>query len=107
MTTEHVGSQRIITATELRRNFAAVVRRLRQLREHAVIQSSGTPVAVILSMAEYERLTARRRAKAAFYDLSRNFGREVESLGITEEQFMADLEKTKRRVFAEQYGRSA
>ena len=55
----------------------------------------------------YERLTARQRAKAAFYELSRNFGREVERLGITEEEFMADLEKTKRRVFAEQYGRPA
>lgn len=94
MTTEHIGSQRIITATELRRNFAAVVQRLRQRREHTVIQNSGAPVAVILSIAEYERLTARRRAKAAFYDLSRNFGRDVERLGITEEQFMADLEKT-------------
>ena len=107
MATEQIGSQRTITATELRRNFAAVVRRLRQRREHTVIQSSGAPVAVILSMAEYERLVARRRAQAAFYDLSRNFGREVERLGITEEEFMADLEKTKRRVFAEQYGRPA
>ncbi len=107
MTRQMNGSQRTITATELLRNFNAVVRRLRQRREHTVIQSSGAPVAVILSMAEYERLTARRRAKAAFYDLSRNFGREVERLGITEEEFMADLEKTKRRVFTEQYGRPA
>ncbi len=107
MATQRISSQRTITATELRRNFSAVVRRIRQRREHTVIQSSGAPVAVILSMAEYERLTARRRAKAAFYDLSRNFGREVERLGITEEEFMADLEKTKRRVFTEQYGRPA
>jgi prevent-host-death family protein len=101
------SSQRVITATELRRNFSAIIRRLRQRREHAIIQSSGAPVAVILSMAEYERLVARRRAKAAFYDFSRNFGREVEKRGLTEEEFMADLEKTKREVFAEQYGRPA
>ena len=66
---------------------------------------SGAPVAVILSVAEYERLTARQRAKAAFYDLSHNLGREVEQRGLTEEQFLADLEKTKRKVFSDQYGR--
>ncbi len=107
MARQHNGRQRTITATELRRNFNALIRRLRQRREHAIIESSGTPVAVILSTAEYERLVARRRAKAAFYDLSRNFGREVEGLGLTEEEFMADLEKTKRRVFSVQYGRPA
>lgn len=101
------GSQRVITATELRRNFNAVVRRLRQRHEHTVIQSSGAPVAVILSVAEHERLVARRRAKAAFFDLSRNLGREVERRGLTEEEFMAGLEKTKREVFAQQHGRSA
>lgn len=107
MTKQQPSSQRIITATELRRHFGTILRRLRQRHEHTVIQSGGAPVAVILSMAEYERLTARRRAKAAFYDLSRNFGQEVEKLGLTEEEFMADLEKTKRRVFTEQYGRPA
>ncbi|MBU4225178.1 MAG: type II toxin-antitoxin system Phd/YefM family antitoxin [Chloroflexi bacterium] len=107
MARHYNGSQRTITATELRRNFSVVVRRLCQKREHTVIESSGAPVAVILSMAEYDKLTARRRAKSAFYDLSHNLGREVEKLGMTEEEFMADLEKTKRRVFSEQYGRPA
>ena len=108
MTRQPMSGQRIVTTTEIRRNLSAVIRRLRKSHGHAIIQSSGAPVAVILSMAEYERLVARRRrAKAAFYDLSHNFGREVERLGITEEEFMADLEKTKRRVFAEQYGRPA
>ncbi len=107
MTRQPMSGQRIVTTTEIRRNLSAVIRRLRKSHDHAIIQRSGAPVAVILSMAEYERLVARRRAKAAFYDLSHNFGREVERLGITEEEFMADLEKTKRRVFAEQYGRPA
>jgi prevent-host-death family protein len=102
-----MSGQRIGTTTEIRRNLSAIIRRLRKSHSYAIIQSSGAPVAVILSMAEYERLVARRQAKAAFYDLSRNLGREVERLGITEEEFMADLEKTKPRVFAEQYGRPA
>src|SRR5574341_1777707 len=107
MARQYDSSQRTSTATELRRNFAAVVRRLRQRREHTIIESSGTPVAVILSMAEYERLVARRRREslAAFHDFARNLGKEVQRRGLTEEELLADLEKTKREVFEERYGR--
>lgn len=104
MTRQYSKSQRIITATELRRNFNAVTRRLRQKREHTVVESKGAPVAVILSVAEYERLTQCERAKAAFHDFSRHLGKEVEQRGITEEELMADLEETKREVFEERYG---
>ncbi len=107
MARHYNGSRRTITSTELRRNFGVILQRLRRKREHTVIEKHGAPVAVILSMAEYDKLTARRRAKAAFHDLSHNLGREVEKLGMTEEEFLADLEKTKRRVFSEQYGRPA
>lgn len=100
-------NQNIISITELRRNLTAIFRRLPKRREHTVVESNGATIAIILSPEEYKRLIARRQAKAAFYDFSRNFGRDVEKFGMTEEQFMADLEKTKRRVFAEQYGRPA
>ena len=99
-----MNNQRIVTTTEIRRDLSTVIRQLRQNHDHAIIQSSGVPVAVILSMAEYERLTAYSRRKAAFHDLSRHLGREVEKLGLSEDEFMADLEKTKREVFTEQYG---
>lgn len=99
-----MSSQRIITATEVRRNFGAIVRRLGRRHEHTIIQSSGTPVAVLLSMAEYERLVARERRKVAFHNLARNLGREVEQRGMSEEEFASELEATKRKVFAEQYG---
>ena len=102
-----MSTQRIITATEIRRHFGAIVRRLGQQHEHAIIQSSGTPVAVLLSVAEYEQLVAYRRRKVAFHDLARNLGREVEKRGLSEEEFMADLEKTKHKVFAEHYGHPA
>jgi|SRR3970040_1184716 len=101
------NAQRTITVTEIRRNFSAVVRRLRKRHEHTVVQSGGVPVAVILPVAEYEQLMAYVRRKAAFHDFARNLGREVERRGISEEEFAADLEKTKREVFAEQYGRPA
>jgi len=102
-----MSSQRIITATEVRRNFGAIVRRLGKRHEHAIIQSGGTPVAVLLSMAEYEQLVTRKRRKAAFHDFARNLGQEVEKRDLSEEEFMTDLEQTKRQVFAAQYGRPA
>lgn len=101
------AGKRVITATELRRNFSAVAQRARQKREHTFVESKGDPVVVVLSIEEYEELVSRRKARTAFHDLSRNFGRDVENLGVTEEEFMAELEKTKRRVFTEQYGRPA
>ena len=106
MTRQHFGGQRRITATELRRNFSAVLRRLRRRREHTVIESSGAPVAVILSMEEYERLVAQRRREGliAFDEFARNLGQEAERRGLTEEALLADLEITKREVFAERYG---
>jgi len=97
--------QRTITATEIRRNFSAVIRRLRQRREHTVVQSGGVPVAVILPVAEYEKLMAYVRRKAAFHDFAHNLGQEVERRGLSEEEFAAELEKTKHDVFTEHYGR--
>jgi len=67
----------------------------------------GAPIVVLLPMVEYERLVAYHRRKAAFHDFARNLGREVEKRGLSEEEFMTDLEQTKREVFAEQYGRPA
>lgn len=107
MTQHAFDAQKVITTTEIRRNLSAVLQRLRRSQDHAIIESSGKPVAVILSLDEYQRLVARRRASTAFYNFSRNFGRDIEKLDLTEEEFMSDLEKTKRKVFAEQYGQAA
>ena len=102
-----MSSQRIITTTKVRRNLSAIVRRLGKRHEHAIIQSSGTPVAVLLSVAEYEELVAHKKRKAAFHDFARHLGQEVEARGLTEEEFAAQLEQTKRQVFTEQYGHPA
>ncbi len=69
--------------------------------------SGGSPFAILIPVAEYEQLVARRRSKAAFHDFAYHLGREVERQGLTEEEFLADLEQTKREVFVEQYGRPA
>ncbi len=69
--------------------------------------SGGPPFAILIPMAEYEQLMAHSRSKAAFHDFAYHLGREVERQGLTEEEFLADLEQTKREVFTEQYGRPA
>jgi prevent-host-death family protein len=104
MTRQLGNAQRTITATEIRRNFSAVVRRLRKRHEHTVIQSDGVPVAVLLPIAEYERLMARERL-AAFNDFARKLGQEVEKRGLTEGELLADLENTKREVAEARYVR--
>jgi len=98
------NDERVITATEMRRNFSAVVQRLRKRREHAIIQSSGAPVAVLLPIAEYEELLRYKRL-VVFDRFTREFGQEVERRGVSEDDLMAELEETKREVFREHYGR--
>jgi prevent-host-death family protein len=98
------SDERVITATEMRRNFSAVVQRLQKRREHAVIQKSGAPVAVLLPMAEYEELLRYKRLMV-FETFTREFGQEVERRGVSEDELMAELEETKREVFREHSGR--
>ena len=105
MLQQHVRAQSTISATDVRRNFGAVVRRLRTTNEHTIIQSSGAPVAVLLSVAEYERLLSQKQL-AAFTGFARELGKEVEEIGLSEEELVADLERTKREVFTERYGQS-
>jgi hypothetical protein len=70
-------------------------------------QDASLPVAILVPMAEYERLTTLSQRKATFYSLAYHLGQEVEKQGLGEEEFMTDLEQTKRQVFAERYGRAA
>ncbi len=74
MTRQFGRHQRTITATEIRRNFAAIIRRLRKRREHTVIQSDGVPVAVLLPIAEYERLMALTPVDKIRETLMESFG---------------------------------
>ncbi len=91
------------TTTEVRRNLTTIVRQIRRKRTPAIIKSGGESVAVLLSVAEYERLLRYQRL-AEFNKLARAIGRDVEKSGLTEEQLMEELEETKREVFREQYG---
>jgi prevent-host-death family protein len=101
-----MSSQRIITATEIRRNFNSIIEQLNQCHEHAIVQRGGTPIAVLLSIAEYEQLLRYQRLMM-FDQFTQDLGREVERRGLDEEELMNELEETKGEVFLEQYGRPA
>ena len=100
---KHTVNPITFTATELRRNFTAIVQKLRRKREPAIIKSGGESVAVLLPMSEYERFLKYQRL-AAFDSFARKIGRDVEKSGLTEDQLMEELEETKREVFQEKYG---
>lgn len=101
-----INHRRVFTTTQVRRNLNAVIQQIRRRREHAIIEKSGSPVAVLLSVAEYEQLLRYKRL-AMFDRLTREFGEEVERRSLSEEELMAELEDTKREVFRENYARLA
>ena len=103
MTKHTVTNPFVFTMTDVRRNLTAIVRKLRTKREPAIIQRGGESIAVLLSMAEYERLLRYQRLDS-FHKIARKIGRDVEKSGLTEEQLMEELEETKREVFREKYG---
>ncbi len=96
--------RRTISATEMKRNFNTLVRQLRRRHQHAYIQSDGIPVAVLLTVEEYERLIRSERVKR-FEKVTREIGETIEKSGVSEEVLMAELEETKREVFQERYGK--
>lgn len=98
--------RRVITTTEIRRNLNAVLQLVRKKREHAVIEKSGSPVAVLLSISEYEQLVRYKRL-ATFDKLTREIGVEFERSGVSEEELLKELKETKRQVVREKYARLA
>jgi hypothetical protein len=65
----------------------------------------GQKNTVLLSKTEYEQLLRYKRI-AVFDDFARQIGQEAEKSVLSEEDLMAELEETKRKVFDERYGRS-
>ncbi|MDO8752846.1 MAG: hypothetical protein Q7J80_03040, partial [Anaerolineales bacterium] len=48
----------------------------------------------------------RYKRLMVFDKFTREFGREIEKQGLSEEELMAELEETKREVFRERYAKS-
>jgi prevent-host-death family protein len=97
-----------IPATQAHRQFGDLVRRAFSGKEHFIVEKDGLPVVAILSMAEYEDLMKERERREKrlhqFRQLAREIGQEYERQGLTEEEVLAELEKTREEVYKEQYG---
>jgi prevent-host-death family protein len=102
-----------IPATEVRRNLGNILKRTFTGREHFIIEREGFPVAVLLSMQEYddlmkdheEREKQRENRRREFHELVRPFGEEVERQGLTEEDIDRIVEETRQRLYEEKHGR--
>ena len=55
---------------------------------------------MFIPVEEYEELQHYRKL-SAFQSFAHDFGREVEKQDISEEEFLADLKKTRHELFAE------
>jgi prevent-host-death family protein len=96
----------IIQVTELHRQLGKVIRKVALSDEHFVVEKGGLPVAVMMSMNEYERLIKERKLQE-FERLTRMFGEEAERQGLTEEKLVEELEEDKREVYKEMYGKDS
>ena len=94
-----------IKATDARIHFGDILKRAFKGDEQFVVEKDGLPIAVIISMADYENY---RRALALenLRKLNQELNKEVIARGITEEQLIRGVEKTKHEVFEEQYGKA-
>ena len=52
---------RVLSATEARTHFGALMREVVERQEPVIVQSGGKPQVVVISVAEYERLLAEQR----------------------------------------------
>lgn len=96
----------VITTTQVRRNLNSVLQQIQRKREPAVIEKSGLPVAVMLSVSEYENLL-RYKKLATFDKLTREIGKEYEHSEVDEDELLRELNETKRQITREKYARIA
>src|SRR5437660_11598437 len=85
-----------MSSTNAQRQFGAVLRRVHSDEEHIVVEQNGLPLAVMISIGEYEDLMKERAWHEAqekrAEELSRKFGEEAARRGITEEQLLETLQ---------------
>lgn len=100
---ERLPEKKVIGATEARNKLGKLLNRVYQGQEHLVIEKLGIPVAVMISMRDYEHF---RRLLAQEYhrELGRRLGREAEAQGLSEEELIGELEEDRRAVYEEMYG---
>src|SRR3989337_1721004 len=101
---QRLSVQTVIPATEVRNRLGKLLNRVHRSDEHLVVEKLGIPVAVIISMKNYEQYR-RLLAAALLVDLGRKVGAEAEKQGLTEEKLLEELKETGKQGFEEEYGR--
>lgn len=98
--------KKVIGATEVRNHLGTLLNRVHRGDEHLVIEKLGIPVAVVISMKDYEQYR-RFLAEQMLKDLGRKMGAEAERKGLTEEKLIEQMEEDRAAVYEEMYGRKA
>lgn len=97
-----------IPATTAHRQFGDLLRRAFSGKEHFIVEKDGLPVVAILSMSEYEELMQERERHQErlkrFREAARAIGEAYEQHGLSEDEVLAELEKTRDQVYRERYG---
>src|SRR5260370_4621613 len=111
MAAQKKTAQNTISSTQAQRQFGDVLRRVHSGQEHIVVEQNGLPLAVLISVHDYDELMQERelreeREKRAV-ELSRKFGDEAKRRGITEEQLPDNLQGTKQTDYREKNGNTA
>ena len=60
--------ERIVSATEARINFGKMMRKVSEEQQTIIVERSGKPQIVLLSIAEYERLKAAGQYRDSWWD---------------------------------------
>ena len=97
-----------IPATTAHRQFGDLIKRAFSGKEHFIVEKDGLPVVAIISVAEYEELMLEREHREhrlkQFRASTRAIGEEIECLGLSEEDALAQLERSREQTYREQYG---
>ncbi len=94
-----------IPATQARIHFGELLKRVYKGGEHLTIEKDGLPIATLLSHAEYEQLR-RSAALRELEELNRAANRAAQDQGLTEDEALVDLQRIKKEVYEERYGRA-
>ena len=97
-----------IPATTAHRQFGDLIKRAFSGKEHFIVEKDGLPVVAIISMTEYEELMQERERREQrlkqFRTSARAIGEEIERIGLSEEEALAQLEQTREQTYREHYG---
>lgn len=110
--TSRESMQVVVSFDQINTQFASVMARAASGKERFVVKQDDEAV-VIVSKQEFDELLRIREQQEKdtqnrlkrFQQLAREIGTDFEKRGLTEEEVMEQLDKTRQHLFEERYGR--